>query len=222
MVPEAYLFSAGFLLGVEHAFDPDHVVAVSVFVSERKNLLRSALIGVSWGLGHTFTLLIAGVLVLLFRLSIPDSFSFFFQLIVGFMLIFIGALALFKAFKSRFHFHRHAHDSSSHAHIHDADSHLHNGRKTFFVGMVHGLVGTAALMLLILATISSIWQGLLYIVVFGVGSILGMMFVTTLIGLPFAVTPAKFDWVGKAARVAAGLIGVVFGLFIVFKAFFAG
>ncbi len=216
MLSGAYILAAGFVLGIQHAFDADHVVAVSNIVSEHKNLLKSSILGAMWGFGHTFTLLLAGLLLMVFKLSIPKKAAASMEMLVGVMLIILGALTLINAAKSRLHAHMHAHDGKKHEHLHEKDSHSHYRKRSFLVGMVHGLAGSAALMLLVLGTVKSAAEGLLYIAIFGLGSVLSMMLITTLIGLPFAVTAAKFTRLNALVRVMAGLIGVGLGSFIIY------
>ncbi len=217
MISGTYILAAGFVLGIQHAFDADHVVAVSNIVSEHKNLIKSSILGAMWGFGHTFTLLLAGLLLMVLKLSIPKKAALSMELLVGVMLIILGALTLINAAKSRLHAHPHAHDGKKHEHLHEKDSHRHQQKRSFLVGMVHGLAGSAALMLLVLGTVKSAAEGLLYIAIFGIGSVLGMMLITTLIGLPFVITAAKFTTLNALVRVMAGLIGVSLGIFIIYE-----
>src|SRR3989338_2159875 len=147
------LLGLGFLLGIEHATDADHVAAVSAMTSESKNLKHSAMHGIYWGLGHTFTLLFVGLLLLLFKITIPQKLAVSFEFIVGLMLIFLGINLFVKILKSRFHLHLHNHGKIKHLHYHThASEHIHkHSKKSFLVGLVHGLAGSAALMLLVLA-----------------------------------------------------------------------
>lgn len=212
-----YVLLAGFLLGIEHAFDPDHIVAVSNIVSEHKNVFKSAFLGISWGLGHTLTLLITGLLILVLKLSIPASLVTKFELAVGVVLVALGILTLVRVFQTKVHSHAHRHGSESHAHAHADDSHYHVEKRSFFVGMVHGLAGSAALMLLILSTVQDAFSGLLYIAIFGIGSIFSMMCITTLLGVPFVLTSSRFSKLNGAIRLVSGVIGIVFGLFIIYS-----
>ncbi len=216
MVSGFYVLAAGFVLGIQHAFDPDHVVAVSNIVSENRKLSISSVLGAAWGLGHTATLLLTGVLMIVFRLSIPSEIVPFIELGIGVLLICLGSINLVKALKISFHSHRHSHQGLSHSHIHETDFHKHPERRSFLVGMVHGLAGSAALMLLVLGTVKSALEGILYILLFGLGSVFGMMIVTTLIGMPFAFTASKFTRLNLVVRAFAGIIGVALGIFIIY------
>lgn len=216
----------GFVLGVEHALDADHVIAVSTMASRTRSVRKSARIGILWGIGHTLTLLIVGMLVLGLRLSIPQNVAILFEFFVGATLVVLGALALKSHALARIHAHMHRHKSKGHRHVHshrllDRHAHLHetHQKRSFFVGMVHGLAGSAALMLLVLTTVDSFIAGVAYILIFGTGSIVGMLLVSSLIGLPFAL--ARAEAVGKKIEIAAGLLSIAFGLYLMYQSFLA-
>jgi ABC-type nickel/cobalt efflux system permease component RcnA len=224
----ASVLSFGFVLGLKHAVEADHLAAVSTIVSERKSLLSSSLVGGLWGIGHTISLVIAGVLVILFRFEISERTEQALELCVGLMLIALGANALRKLARGAYlHLHVHQHGGRLHVHPHMHDgspeqaAHTHHGLKLgarpLVVGMIHGLAGSAALMLLVLSTISSPLIGLAYIVVFGVGSIGGMMLMSALVGLPVYLTAARFNRANLAVRGMAGLFSLSFGLFMVYE-----
>jgi sulfite exporter TauE/SafE len=223
----AVAISLGFVLGLRHALDADHLIAVSTIVSEQRNLWKSALVGGLWGLGHTASLMIVGVLVLVLRLSIPAKVALSFEFSVALMLILLGAHALWK-FRQGEHFHLHAHREGGPLHIH-FHSHLKSpettgshhsislGRKPLWVGMVHGLAGSAALTLLVLTTLPSPLHGLIYMFVFGVGSIAGMLLMSTTISLPFVLTARRFDRFNHQIRLLAGTMSVLFGGFLAYQ-----
>src|SRR5262245_31497446 len=184
----------GFVLGLRHALDPDHVVAVSTIVSERATLRRSSLVGTLWGLGHALSLGVAGGLIMVLKLNVSERVAAALESVVAAMLIGLGALALRSALEYRVHAHTHAHGGNAHLHFHAhgrgrPESHLHRhalagGLKPFFVGMVHGLAGSAALALLALAAAPSLLAGLGYVAMLGAGSVVGMLTPTVLMGLP--------------------------------------
>lgn len=217
-------FVLGLVLGVKHALDADHVVAVTTIVSEHKNLKWVSLIGAFWGLGHTTTLFIVGLLVIGFRLSIPARLALGLEFLVAVMLVILGATILWRSFRiEKLHLHSHAHNPETHAHFHlhgrreEDHGHVHpfNAmRKPFFVGMVHGLAGSAALMLLVLTTIPSPLAGLAYIVIFGFGSLGGMLVLSSIIGLPFILTAKRFSLLNRWIRVLAGTASIIFGLLL--------
>jgi len=216
----------GFVLGLRHALDPDHLVAVSTIVSEHKSIARSSLVGTFWGLGHTASLLGIGVVILLLRASIPSHFEPWMEAPVAAMLIVLGVSATWRAFRERgwqVHTHTHSHEDRAphthvHLHAHEQHDHKHRlfrmGRKPFLVGLVHGVAGSAALTLAVLTTIPSVALGLLYITVFGIGSIGGMLLMSAMIGLPFAVTARRFSVVNGGIRLFAGVFSVLFGLLL--------
>lgn len=212
----------GFLLGMEHALDADHVVAVSTMVSQHKSLRRASLVGVVWGLGHTTTLFLVGLAVILFRLRIPEWLAQSMEFAVGLVLVALGASIVRGYFSGRVHSHPHRHGGDTHLHFHShavAPGHDHEHpllqhRRSLLVGMVHGLAGSAALMLLVLATIRTPILGLLYILVFGAGSILGMLGISTLLGVPCVLTAERSAAIHRKLRIAVGSGSVVYGVWI--------
>jgi len=219
----------GFLLGLKHATEADHLAAVSTIVTERRSLFGSAIIGGLWGLGHTISLFLAGVFVLLLDFQISEKTERIMELGVGVMLVLLGLNVLRKLLRGghlHFHVHEHGERVHVHPHIHDQaaggeESHAHHGfsfsPRALIIGMIHGLAGSAALMLLIIPTIESQTLGFLYIVVFGVGSIGGMMLMSFLVGLPFTLTAFRFNRFNYLLQSIAGLISVALGLFIVYE-----
>lgn len=224
----AAVLSLGFFLGLKHATEADHLAAVSTIVSERKSLLSSAIIGGYWGLGHTISLFIAGVLVLLLNLQISEKTERTLELLVGVMLVLLGLNVLRKIIKGgMLHFHEHEHGERAHVHphIHEKDKsdapETHHGflfnPRAVLVGMVHGMAGSAALMLIVIPTIQSTAMGLLYIAIFGIGSIGGMMIMSFLVGLPFHLTASRLNRFNFILQCVAGLISVGLGLFIIYE-----
>jgi ABC-type nickel/cobalt efflux system permease component RcnA len=216
----------GFLLGLKHATEADHLVAVSTVVSERRGILKSALVGALWGLGHTISLFVAGIAVLLLNFQISPRVENVLEICVGIMLALLGMNVLSKLLRGgKLHVHKHTHGSRFHAHPHihavgssDATE-THHGfsfrPRSVLIGMVHGMAGSAALMLLVIPTIGSRTVGLIYILVFGVGSIAGMALMTFVVGLPFQFTALRFIRFNQLLQGAAGLAGIGLGLWIV-------
>ena len=205
------LLFLGFFLGIMHAFEADHMIAVSSLVAKTKNIKKSSLLGAIWGVGHTTMLLIVGVVVLATKAVIPQNIALSFEFIVGIMLVVLGLSNIF-GFK---HLHKHVHTAREHLHLHfHKSSHKHRHEiKSLAVGMVHGLAGSAALTLLVLATVESIYHGIFYILIFGFGSVLGMFIVSSLISLPFMAIK-NFEKVSRGIVTFAGAIGVVFGFIV--------
>ncbi len=219
------LLGLGLILGLRHALDPDHIAAVSTIVSESRSVRRSSLVGAIWGLGHTMSLLIAGVLVIALKVQISDRVALWMEFAVALMLILLGLKAMLKPLRGwRIHVHQHAHGGSSHSHVHlhrPSEEHVHqhrhlirSGARPFLVGMVHGMAGSAALMILVLATIPSAVAALIYIAVFGLGSVGGMLIMSSLISLPFILTRQRFKVLSEGLQVAVGLFSLGFGLFL--------
>ena len=200
----------GLFLGLKHATDADHVVAVTTFVSQEPNLLRSCWIGVFWGLGHTLSLSIAGLIVIGLKVTIPEWLSERLELGVAAMLVVLGANALIRTSKpkpTQGHFHIFG-PTHSHGHL------SHIGLRPLLTGMVHGAAGSAALMLLVLSTIRSPLEAFLYILIFGVGSIFGMLAISFLLALPLHWARGKVSIGYKPIQVMAGLFSCVFGLYL--------
>lgn len=216
----------GFLIGLKHATEADHLAAVSTIVSEHKSLWSSTIIGGVWGLGHTISLFVAGIFVLLLNFQISEQTERILEFCVGIMLTLLGLNVLRKLLQGgKLHFHKHEHGTHEHAHPHiheyEDQPHTHHGLKfsprALIIGMIHGLAGSAALMLLVLPTIESRTIGLLYIIIFGIGSIGGMMMMSFLIGLPFHFTAAKFNRFNHILQSLAGLFSLGWGLFIIYE-----
>jgi hypothetical protein len=213
----------GLVTGLRHSIEADHVAAVlSVVASSHKNIKRATMLGAIWGLGHTTSLFIAGLLVLLLAVNISDTLSSRMEFGVGIMLLFLGVTTFtgwsvgkfFKGLRHRKSSHKHIHHHygnvvHSHEHVHDDAEHGH-GHKSLIVGMVHGMAGSGALLLIVLSTINSIPLGLAYIAIFGAGSIGGMAGISTLIGIPF-VKLANSAKVSLLLRYAAAITTLAIG-----------
>lgn len=247
----------GLLLGIRHALDADHLVAVTTIVSEYRNSLKGIWIGISWGLGHTTTLLLVGVIVLLFKLGLPERLALGFELAVGFLLIGLGLQVLWGMKEKRLHWHAHAHAQEVHQHAHAHQESAKGGQhrrftwsnlayflvagispgehhpsgtfadgirpffrlKSYLVGLVHGLAGSAVLMLLVLASIQTTWTGILYILLFGLGSIGSMGAITLLLSTPFVIS-VRFTRLSYLVQGAAGIASLSFGTFLIYEVVF--
>lgn len=210
------ILSAGFVLGLKHAFDADHVAVVTAMVSQSKNLRRSSLLGAMWGIGHTTTLLLVGVVVLVLKITIPARLALEIEFIVGLVVIGFGLDLLRKVRRGTIHAHLHVHDGTthSHAHSHAHQPAHHHRHRALAVGMLHGLAGSAALTLLVLASVGSVMQGVAFILIFGLGSIVSMVLISAAIGLPFLLTQ-RFARMDVALQTTAGVISVAVGLSII-------
>lgn len=214
---------AGLLMGMRHALEADHLAAVASLVTRTRGLRATLLQGVAWGVGHTLTLFLIGGVCLWLDAAIPERWARALETGVGLMLLGLGADILWRMRRQRVHLHVHQHaagGSHFHAHshapeeIHDPGrhAHVHPQRlplRAVIVGMVHGVAGSAALLLLALHAAGSVWLGLSYIGLFGLGSILGMAALCTVIAAPlrashrFAVLSQ-----GLALLVAAMTVGI--------------
>jgi hypothetical protein len=216
------ILAFGFVLGLKHAVEADHVAAVSTIASEHKSVIRSSLVGGLWGLGHTISLMVAGILIIVFHVEISARLAMALEFCVGLMLIGLGANVLRKLARGghlHMHVHQHGGRRHTHPHIHDLQKglgHSHHGLKLnaspLLIGMVHGLAGSAALMLLVLATISQPMLALFYVLVFGMGSTGGMMIMSALVGLPAMLTAGRFTRLNVILRAAAGVLSLALGL----------
>ncbi len=257
------ILALGLLLGVRHAFDADHLVAVTTMVSEYRNPLRAIWIGVSWGLGHTTILFLAGVILLLLNLHIPERLALLFELLVGVMLILLGIQAFMSLRRLQMHAHSRRDDDNEpelHGHFHIDDTtadhrHRHLGRweklsklliagitpgedqyhkdgpgralkpffrlKSYAVGIVHGLAGSAALMLIVLANIRSAWTGAGYILIFGFGTVMSMGLISILISLPFSIS-GRIPLLNRVIQAVTGTISILFGLFLIYQVGISG
>jgi len=248
MIPLLSIITLGFFLGMRHATDPDHVLAVTTIVSRQRSIRQAALVGILWGLGHTITILAVGSAIILFGLVIPPRVGLTMELSVGLMLILLGLLNLSgimrwitetftPAASGHSHPHEHGDFIHSHAHTHAPETHGHAddatplgwmdrtfGRLGFYqivrplaVGIVHGLAGSAAVALLVLTTIRVSSWAVLYLLVFGLGTVAGMMLITAAIALPFKFSQGRFARLNRGLGLISGLASFAFGLFIVYK-----
>jgi len=218
----------GFALGLRHATDADHIVAVSTLVSNAGGARRGAKIGAFWGAGHLLTVFLIGSVLVLLRLKITPPVEWALELMVAMVLIGLGVSTIFKCFTGRFHFHQHQHGESAHAHLHfhtaGQPNHEHNShspqlrhqRAPLLLGMAHGLAGTAGLALLVLTSIPTRMLGILYLIVFGLGALAGMAAFGLVLGgalaQPAAHGTRRLRWLNGMRLVAgasSGLLGVV-------------
>lgn len=219
------IMSFGFVLGLRHALDADHLAAVSTILAQRPTWRASSLVGLSWGIGHTFVLLCMGAVVLLLGIRIPEPVAVAAEFTVGVMLVLLGGHLGLRLLKERWHVHGHDHDGRRHVHFHShavtADhGHLHwlqDSIRPLCVGMAHGLAGSTGLLLIVVASSYSVLEGLGFIAVFGIGSIAGMM----LIGLAMSVPVIWSQSNGRSAfltvQAVASVGSVAIGLWMIIR-----
>jgi hypothetical protein len=189
-------FVASLLLGMRHATDADHIVAVSTIVNRERRPLRSSRIGLMWGLGHTLTIFVVGGAIILFKLAFTRRLGLSMEFCVALMLMVLGYLNL-----------------TTRGPITGAASQL----RPFLVGVVHGMAGSAAATLLILPFIDSAAGAVLYLGVFGLGTIAGMMMVTVAIAAPAIFAGDRLDGLQRGMRVASGAVSLAFGAYLGYK-----
>ncbi|HEU5202282.1 MAG TPA: sulfite exporter TauE/SafE family protein [Nitrospira sp.] len=227
MVESSYvtILMLGFVLGLRHALDTDHIAAVSTVLAQRPSWHASSLVGLSWGLGHTVVLLLVGALVLVLRVPIPEPIAMAAEFAVGVMLVVLGSLLGIKLVKEQWHMHQHDHDGTKHVHLHShaqspGHGHPHWWRESvrpLCIGMAHGLAGSAALLLLVVASAHSVMEGLVYIAVFGCGSILGMMLIGLVLSFPVVWSLRLGQPVFLTVQGVASLGSVGLGLSIIYR-----
>jgi len=213
------ILGLGFLLGMQHALEADHIAAVSSIAARRSHVADIVKHGLTWGLGHTLTLFIfAGAAILLGR-AIPEGIARPIETAVGLMLVGLGAHVLWRLWRDRVHFHQHGHgDGTVHFHAHShagetapharaAHAHDHGFRwRTLLVGLMHGMAGSAALLVLAVSQATSAAAGVAYVALFGIGSMVGMAALSTVIAVPIALSAR---WLTLANRGLQGVVGIV-------------
>lgn len=214
----------GFILGIKHAIEPDHVIAVSTIVSKTKKLWSSSLAGIFWGIGHTLTLFVVGMVFIFMKKEIPVEWALSLEFAVGIMLVYLGLSSVLFPEKKNIHSHYHEHDGNKHNHFHshgENDGHKHTHKKisylkSVFIGLVHGLSGSAAMILLTMTTVKNPLQASIYIVIFGVGTVIGMLLCTFIIGIPFAISSRNEKMNLTFTRVT-GAISCIFGVYYMYN-----
>src|SRR5579863_3013049 len=250
MVSLLSIVAVGFFLGMRHATDPDHVIAVTTIVSRQRNLLKAAMTGIFWGIGHTLTIFVVGTLIILFDVVIPARIGLSMEFSVGLMLIVLGLMNIASFMRSArsissetkseiLHQHAHTHGDYVHTHMHghSLETHAHNPDQTpltwldrlfgriglyqqlrpLVVGIVHGLAGSAAVALLILTTIRNPHWAMAYLLVFGVGTVGGMMLITMSIASTFNFLGKRHPRFSQRLGLASGLVSLAFGVFLAYQ-----
>ena len=223
------ILGLGFLLGMQHALEADHIAAVSSIAARRSHVGDIVKHGLTWGLGHTLTLFaFAGAAILLGH-AIPEHLARPLETAVGIMLVGLGAHVLWRLWRDRVHFHAHGHGGGTFAHprpqpcsksrgptvpharmIHE---HPHGFRwRTLLVGLMHGMAGSAALLVLTVSQASSPAVGLAYVALFGIGSMIGMGALSTVIAVPLAVSARWLTWANGGLQGVVGVVTIAIGV----------
>src|SRR5262244_785654 len=218
------LLALGFLLGLKHALEADHVAAVTSLVTRSASLRETIRVSGAWGLGHAATMIVFGSVLILLGATLPDRVVHGLEGVVGFMLIVLGVDVLRRLAKRKIHVHDHSHDHGvRHVHVHMHDSqvsrhaHAHAAAlwpRALVVGCVHGLAGTAGLILLALPTMSSGASAVGYLVVFGVGTVAGMILFSVVISVPLAMSVRRLRWATYGLEATVGLANIALGIWI--------
>jgi hypothetical protein len=239
------ILAVGFFLGMRHATDPDHVIAVTTIVSNQRNSVRAALIGAFWGVGHTLTIFVVGAGIILFNLVIPVRLGLSMELSVAVMLVILGLMNVSGFLRAMpassidnhngenvVHTHSHSHGDFVHSHPHAHSPNLaplasldrtfgRNGLyqylRPLMVGIVHGLAGSAAVALLVLTTIRNVPWAIAYLLIFGVGTIAGMMLITMSLASVFTMAGKGRQKFSRRLTLASGLLSLGFGLFVAYQ-----
>ena len=230
-----FVLVAGFVIGLFHAFEPDHVVAVatqnskstqksslSFFQQIRSGAIKSSILGALWGAGHTSSLVIVSLLIFVFSMNIPNEMFSNFEFGVGVMLVILGVFTyLNRRLVGEKHIHTHTHDDVIHTHPHTHDKVHSHGHKSYIIGCIHGLAGSGSLVVLALSTLHDLQTILSFILVFGIGSIVGMMLVSSAIGLPFSLSVYS-ERINKILRYLVGSISIIIGIDILYNIMTSG
>jgi High-affinity nickel-transport protein len=236
------ILGLGFLLGMQHALEADHIAAVSSIAARRSHVGDIVKHGLTWGLGHTLTLFaFAGAAILLGH-AIPEHLARPLETAVGIMLVGLGAHVLWRLWRDRVHFHAHGHgDGTVHIHAHShtqsaaqnpvnatvphartTHQHPHGFRwRTLLVGLMHGMAGSAALLVLAVSQASSPAVGLAYVALFGIGSMIGMGALSTVIAVPLAVSARWLTWANSGLQGAVGIVTIAIGVNTIVATMFA-
>lgn len=220
----------GLIIGMQHALEADHVAAVSSIASRQSSLKKIVLHGSVWGLGHTLALMAFAGSVLVLGMTISDELAGWLEFGVGLMLVGLGVHLLYRLYRDRIHFHAHYHGEVRHFHAHShagereehkRSAHEHEHTKslpvrTLVVGLIHGMAGSAALLLLTTATQTSVVSGLLYVAIFGFGSILGMAALSAVIAVPLTYSAKYLTWANTTLQLAVGVFTIGLGASVSF------
>jgi high-affinity nickel permease len=194
------------IVGFSHAFEIDHLLAVSSIVTRRKSPLKAIKDGIYWGLGHSSTILLIGLCMMVAKIMVSEQVFHYFEAGVGVMLI---ALGIQRILATRAYEKQHAQ-----AHHHEEP---HGHQLAYGVGLVHGLAGSGSLVLLVMTELDTAWEGVIYLLIFGIGSIVGMLLASGIFSLPFSTAISKSPLLHRRLTLASSLLCIIFGCKVVFE-----
>ena len=222
----------GLLIGMKHAIEADHVAAVASLAGRNQSLRDALRMGLAWGLGHTVALFAVGAVVLSLDTVLPERIALILEFGVGIMLVWLGLDVIRRLIKARIHFHAHQHvDGTKHFHAHSHANegaqnrlrHEHEHRRAITlralaVGLMHGMAGSAALILLTLGEIDSLWVALAYMALFGLGSMLGMAALSIIIAVPLQRMAKHLTWAHSSLNAMVGMVTIGIGAWVMYSA----
>lgn len=226
------ILALGLLIGMQHALEADHVAAVSAIAARQSSARKIISHGAVWGIGHTLTLMIVAGGGLMLGLEFSDEMAGWLEAGVGVVLVLLGGHLLIALIRERIHFHLHRHNDDNvhfHAHSHAGETkphdkipHDHEHPKklpfrTLFIGMIHGLAGSAALLVLTAQTVQSPLVGFGYVVLFGVGSVFGMAILSAVIAIPLTYTARALTWVNRGIQGVVGVWTLALGVYVIYQ-----
>lgn len=209
-------------VGFRHAFEVDHLAAVSNIVTKRNSPILAMKDGVFWGLGHSSSILVVGIIMLLLRYAIPEKNFQMMEGGVGLMIIGLGIFRYYQFRKHTPHAHTHTHDGLTHSHVHTHEEkpHQHLHKLSYSVGIIHGLAGSGVLIAAAMAAMTTVASSLLFLVVFSIGCTAGMLVAAGVLGLPFSKKLQSFKKVQMSLVVFSCVICLVLGAKIMMENWF--
>lgn len=224
------ILSLGFLIGMRHALEADHLSAVASLATQTTSVQSAIKQGAVWGLGHTLTLFLFSSIIILSENVIPENLAMSLEFVVGVMLVVLGADVIRRLVRDKIHFHSHQHDNNeihfhAHKHLnkkeHNPASHNHEHYTGFplralYVGLMHGMAGSTALIILTLQSVDSVTTGMLYILMFGIGSIIGMAVLSVIIAIPLQHSAKGLTWLHNGLQAVIGVVTIALGTTLIY------
>ena len=216
------MLALGFLLGVLHAFEPDHLAAVSTLATRAGRLRDAARLGIAWGAGHTTSVGLVALLVIVLGIHLPERLALVAELLVAALLVGLGGVVLLRYARGRWHIHFHQHDGASHLHLHShahQPAHVHEHarwdvRRALGLGLAHGMAGSGAVLVLVVAATPTAMKQLGYVAAFGIGTIAGMLTVSTVLGMLVRAVSHRGESIASALHLGAATASVIVGLML--------